>query len=200
MKPLRSFRALFAALLLLVSAACSTEKAPPLAPAPAPELSLIGDLTGVIGGTLGTVTGTVDDVTGTLGKLLPPVQGLLECRVTQSYSTTQVVGRAGGTIRVGPHSLYIPANALESNTRITATAPKGNVVAIEFQPHGLTFSKKTQLTMSYRDCGLVGKLLPRIAYVDKDLNILEVLLTVPNVFRQTVTGTTDHFSSYMLAD
>ena len=193
MKPLRSFRALFAALLLVVSAACSADQAPPLAPAPAPELSLIGDLTGV-------VTGTVSTVTGTVGELLPPVKGLLECRVTEAYTTTQVVGPLGGTIRVGPHSLHIPMGALRSSQRITATAPAGNVVEVEFQPHGLQFAKPTQLTMSYRDCGLVGKLLPRIAYVDENLNILEVLLTVPNVFRQTVTGTTDHFSSYMLAD
>ena len=90
--------------------------------------------------------------------------------------------------------------ALKSAQRITATAPAGNVVEVEFQPHGLQFAKPTHLTMSYRDCGIVGKLLPRIAYVDENRNILEVLLTVPNVFRQTVTGTTDHFSSYMLAD
>src|SRR5687768_13181436 len=105
MKPLRSFRALLAALLLIVSAACSTETAPPLSPAPSPELSLIGDLTGAVSG---TVNGTVGTVTGAVSELLPPVSGLLECNVTQSYSTTQVVGRYGGTIRVGPHTLYIP--------------------------------------------------------------------------------------------
>jgi hypothetical protein len=193
MKPMRSFRALFAALLLVVSAACSSETAPPLSPAPTPELSLIGDLTG-------TLTGTVSTVTGTVSQLLPPVSGLLECKVTESYSTTQVVGPWGGTIRVGPHSLYIPAGALSSSERITATAPKGNVVEVEFQPHGLKFEKPTQLTMSYRDCGLVGKLLPRIVYADENHNILEVLLTVPNVLRQTVTAKTDHFSTYLLAD
>ena len=193
MKPLHSFRALFAALLLVITAACSSETAPPLSPAPAPELSLIGDLTG-------TLSGTVNTVTGTVGKLLPPVSGLLECKVTESHSTTQFVGRFGGTIRVGPHSLYIPPGALNTTQRITATAPAGNLVEIQFQPHGLTFEKPTQLTMSYRDCGLVGKLLPRIVYADDNRNILEVLLTVPNVLRQTVTGQTDHFSTDLLAD
>lgn len=186
MKPLRSFRGLFAALFILGSAACSPETAPPLSPAPAPELSLIGDLTGTL--------------TGTVSELLPPVSGLLECKVTESYSTTQYVGPFGGTIRVGPHSLHIPAGALKSTQRITATAPKGNFVEVEFQPHGLKFDRPTQLTMSYRDCGLVGQLLPRIVYADDDRNILEILLTVPNVLRQTVTAKTDHFSSYMLAD
>ena len=186
MKPLRSLRGLFAALLLAVSAACSQDTAPPLSPAPAPELSLIGDLTGTL--------------TGTVSELLPPVSGLLECKVTESYSTTQSVGPFGGTIRVGPHSLYIPAGALKSTQRITATAPKGKYVEVEFQPHGLKFAKPTQLTMSYKDCSLVGQLLPRIVYADDKYNILEVLLTVPNILRQTVTAETDHFSSYMLAD
>lgn len=181
MKPLHSFRAMFVALVLAISAACS-DKTAPLSPAPAPELSLIGDLTGVV------------------SQLSEPVTGVLECRVAESHTATKVVGPFGGTIQVGPHSLYIPAGALSSNQTITATAPAGNVVEVEFQPHGLKFSRKTYLTMSYRDCGLVGQLLPRIAYVDEKLNILEVLLSVPNVFRQTVTGPTDHFSSYMLAD
>ena len=181
MKPLRSFRALFAALILVVSAACS-EQTPTVAPASAPELSLTGDLS------------------GGLTTLLPPVEGLLECKVTESYTTTQVIGRAGGTIKVGPHSLHIPSNALSSDQKITATAPAGNYVEVEFKPHGLKFKKPTYLTMSYKDCALVGQLLPQIVYVDENLNILEVLSTVPDVLRQTVTGTTDHFSSYMLAD
>lgn len=180
MKPLRSFRALFAALLLVVTAACSSEKAPTAAPAP--ELSLIGDLT------------------STVGNLLPPVKGLLACNVTETRSSTQQIGRLGGTIRVGAHSLYIPENALSSTQTITATAPAGNVVEIEFQPHGLKFAKPTVLTMSYRDCSLIGSLLPRIVYADENRNILETLLTVPNVFGQTVTAKTNHFSSYLLAD
>ena len=182
MKALHSFRPLFAALILMMSAACSSDQAPTLAPAPAPEMSLIGDLTGAV------------------TNLLPPVKGLLACKVTESHSATEVIGRAGGTIRVGPHSLYIPADALGSTQTITATAPAGNVVEVEFQPHGLKFNRATLLTMSYKDCGLVGRLLPRIVYADENLNILEVLLTIPNVFRQTVTAKTDHFSSYLLAD
>ena len=181
MKPLHSFRALFVALLVTVAAACSSEQAP-LAPPPAPQMSLIGDLF------------------GTVEKLVPPVKGLLSCNVTQSYTTTKRIGVEGGTIQVGPHSLYIPQGALREPQTITATAPKGDVVEVEFQPHGLKFAKPTALTMSYRDCGLIGSLLPRIVYADENRNILEVLLTFPNVWRQTVTAPTDHFSSYLLAE
>ena len=181
MRSLRSLRAPFAALMLATLAACS-ETAPTLAPAPAPELSLIGDLT------------------GTVNTLLKPATDLLACKVTQTHTTTQVVGRSGGTIQVGPHSLYIPPEALSENQTITATAPAGNRVEVEFQPHGLEFRRQTLLTMSYRDCSLVGSLLPRIVYAEKDGTILETLASLPNVFRQTVTAKTDHFSSYMLAD
>ena len=182
MKPLRTFRVLFAALLVTIAAACSSEKAPTLAPSPAPELSLIGDLTGAV------------------TTLLEPAEGLLACNVTQSYTTTKAIGPMGGTIKVGPHSLVIPPDALTSTLFITATAPKGKVVEVEFQPHGLKFRRPTSLTMSYRDCNLVSQLLPRIVYADDKYNILETFLTIPDVLRQTVTAKTDHFSSYLLAE
>jgi hypothetical protein len=188
MKPLRTLTALFAALLITFTAACA-DKAP-TAPAPAPELSLIGDLTGT--------------VTGVLGGVLKPVTGLLACDVRQTYTTTKVIGREGGTIQVGAHSLVIPRDALTSPQTITATAPRGNVVEVEFQPHGLRFARPTTLTMSYRECGLVKsvlkKLNPRIVYVDENRNILETLLSLPDLLRQTVTAKTDHFSSYMVSE
>jgi hypothetical protein len=187
MKPLRTLTALCAALMIAFTTACDTA---PTAPAPAPELSLIGDLTGT--------------VTGVLGGVLKPVTGLLSCNVRQTYTTTRVIGRDGGTIRVGAHTLVIPRGALSSNKTITATAPKGDVVAVEFQPHGLQFAKPTILTMSYAECGLVKsvlkKLSPRIVYVDDNRNILETLISLPDLLRQTVTAKTDHFSSYMVAD
>ncbi len=188
MKPLRTLTALCAALLITFTTACSDTA--PTAPASAPELSLIGDLTG-------TVTGVLDGV-------LKPVTGILTCNVRETHTTTKVIGRAGGTIEVGAHTLIIPRDALTSQQTITATAPKGNVVEVEFQPHGLKFAKPTILTMSYRECGLVKSLLkklnPRIVYVDENRNILETLLSLPDLLRQTVTAKTDHFSSYMVAE
>jgi len=183
MKPFRSFAALCSALLLAFVLGCSAEKAPTAAP-PAPDLSLVGDL-----------AGTVTDLAG--GVL--PIKGLLACNVTQTYSTTREIGPRGGTIQVGPHSLFIPENALSATTSISATAPAGKVVEVEFQPHGLEFKKKTTLTMSYRDCGLLSA-LPQIVYVDDNQNILEQLLSLPDLLRRTVSARTDHFSSYILAE
>jgi hypothetical protein len=54
--------------------------------------------------------------------------------------------------------------------------------------------------MSYRNCSLVGWLLPKhIAYVDGNLNILYYLLSLPNLLTQTVTGQVNHFSEYAMA-
>lgn len=184
MKPFRSLAALCSALLLAFALGCSPDKAPTAAP-PAPDLALIDDL-----------TGTVTDLAG----LVLPIKGLLACNVTRTYSTAREIGPTGGTIQVGPHSLFIPANALSAPTRITATAPAGDVVEIQFQPHGLEFRKKTTLTMSYRDCGLLRGVLPQIVYADDKRNILEQLLSVPDLLRRTVSAKTDHFSSYILAE
>jgi hypothetical protein len=192
MKLLRSVSVLCAALLITVTTACSDTA--PTAPQPAPELSLIGDLTN-------TLTGTV---TGVVTGVLKPVSGLLVCNVQRTYTTTKDIGRAGGTIQVGPHKLVIPRDALKKTQRITATAPAGNLVEVRFEPHGLQFEKKTTLTMSYRECGLVKavlkQLIPRIVYADDNRNILEVLISVPDLLRQTVSAKTDHFSSYLVAD
>ena len=137
---------------------------------------------------------------GLLDDILSPVTGLLTCRVDETATATRTIGPAGGTIVVGRHSLYIPAGALAGNVEITATAPAGDHVAVEFAPHGLRFERNTVLRLSYADCGLVRALLLKIAYVDADgATILEILPSLPDLWRQQVIGTTDHFSSYMLA-
>jgi hypothetical protein len=191
MKPVKSFAAFCSTLLLAFALGCSPEQAP-TAPPPAPDMSLLGDLTN----TVGDLTGTVTDLAGQI----LPIKGLLACNVTETHSTTQWVGPNGGTIRVGPHSLVIPANALSSYTRISATAPAGKIVEVEFAPHGLKFERKTTLTMSYRDCGLLRGVLPQIVYADDKNNIVEQLLSLVNVLSRTVSAKTDHFSSYILAE
>ena len=139
----------------------------------------------------------ISDVTGALGKT---VHGLLPCPVTKSYSSSARIGSAGGILRVGPHSLVVPQGALPSTVTITADAPKGDYIQVHFEPEGLRFSKPTALTLSYAQCGLVNGLLLKVVYVDDDRNILETLLSVPNLLAQTVTGRVSHFSNYALAE
>jgi len=172
---MKAIRFLMVALVVCVIASCSDRA--PTAPttASAPNASLIGDL-------------------------LRPT-GLLQCSALPAASSTQTIGPAGGTITVGPHVLRIPAGALSAPTLITATIVSGQGVnAVRFQPEGLRFNSSAYLTMSYANCNLLGKLLPkRIAYTSDLLDILEYLLSIDNLFGKNVTGQVKHFSEYVIA-
>lgn len=167
----------FAALLCLALVATSCSDSSPTSPAARanpPEADLLG---------------------GLLGKI-----GLLSCRPLPAASASQTIGRAGGVMRIGPHTFTVPAGALSQNVTITAYAPSDKYNRIDFGPSGLQFSKSASLTMSYSNCSLLGDLLPKhIAYVDQHLNILSLLLSVDNLLTQKVTGKVDHFSEYALA-
>jgi hypothetical protein len=134
------------------------------------------------------------------GLLSSPKLSLVTCTPLPYDSVTQTVGPAGGTIQVGAYSLVIPYGALDSAVTITAVAPSDTVNAVRFQPQGLHFNQKASLTMSYANCGILFWVLPQhIAYTTDDLQILDVLPSVPNVWSQTVTGSIRHFSEYALA-
>ena len=187
----RRFASLFALAVTAVMLTSCADDHGPVAPAPAtPDALLIGDVTSVLNSTVTSVGSTLDRT----------VSGLLECNVRNSYTASQMIGPQGGVLRVGRHSLHVPANALRENVLITATAPAGRHVEVRFEPQGLEFQRPTALTMSYADCGILKPLGLRIVYVNDNLDILEVLLSLPNPFTRTVTGKVDHFSRYMLAD
>src|SRR6266699_1676488 len=146
MKAVRALAVLV--LVLLVSPSCS--ESPTSSPAtPTPEASLIGSL-------------------------LKPT-GLLRCSNLPYAQSTATIGRQGGSISAGPHTLVI-------------------------QPHGLQFLTPASLTMSYSNCSLLGLLLPKeIAYTDDNLNILSYLLSLDNLLSKRVTGKVNHFSNYVVA-
>jgi hypothetical protein len=176
MKAVRALAVLV--LVLLVSPSCGEPPSAPVTPAapiPAPDASLIG---GLLGPT-----------------------GLLRCSDLPYASSTRTIGIAGGTISAGPHSLVIPAGALIAPTTITMTAPTGlGVNAVKFAPEGLQFTTPAVLSMSYSNCNLLGKLLPkRIAYTDDNLNIITYLLSLDNLLGKRVTGKVNHFSDYVVA-
>ncbi|MGE5801862.1 MAG: hypothetical protein ACM358_06370, partial [Gemmatimonadota bacterium] len=104
-------------------------------------------------------------------------------------------------LTAGPHTLVIPAGALDKPTKITMSLRTGGGVnAVHFEPEGLQFQRSAALTMSYSNCDLLGKLLPkRIAYADDALNVITYLLSVDNLWGKRVTGKLDHFSDYVVA-
>jgi hypothetical protein len=177
MKPTRS-RCLLAALLggaLSVALSCADPSPVGVTgPASAPQRDLLG--------------------------LSPLPTGLLQCSPLPAASVTQTIGPDGGTLQVGPHTLSVPAGALDAPVTITAVAPSDAVNQIQFQPEGLTFAEPASLTMSYANCNLLGlPLPPRIVHTTDLLQILEYLQSVANPWSQTVTGRLQHFSVYAVA-
>ncbi len=161
-----------------IGALLSCGESTPVGVTPVPQADLIGGL-------LNTVTKTV---------------GLLTCSKLPYDSVTQVIGKGGGVIYVGPHTFVVPSGALSQNVAITAVAPSAHVSEVLFQPDGLQFNKSASLTLSYANCNLLGSLLPReIARVDANLNILDYLLSVDNMLAKKVTGRVDHFTGYAVA-
>jgi len=163
------------AALVIAAAALLGCGEPPLGPVPPPpQASLIGSIL--------------------------QVTGLLGCTPMPAATATRTVGAAGGVIRIGPHTLSIPAGALTAPVTITATAPSDNVNRVRFQPEGLVFLRAATLTMSYGNCNLLGQILPkRIAYTDDALSILSYVLSLDNLFGKYVTGRLNHFSNYAIA-
>jgi len=173
---MKRMRRLTAVLLVSLAAvlSCLPDRSPTAPAVPPPDASLLGGLL--------------------------QATGLLECTPLPYASTTQVVGPTGGTIQVGPHTLVIPPGALVQNVTITAVAPSATVNSVRFTPQGLHFLAPAALTMSYSNCNLLGKLLPkRIAYTDDNLNILSYLISLDNLLSKKVTGKLDHFSRYAVA-
>lgn len=166
---------------LALAAACG-DRSPTTPQSPAPSGDLIGS--------------TVD-LAGSLLK----ATGLLKCAGLPYDSSTVTIGSEGGTISVGPHTLYIPPRALKQATTITMILPTGlGVNAVKLKPEGLQFLTPATLRMSYANCNLLGKLLPkRIAYTTDDLQILYYLLSLDNLLGKYVTGQVPHFSDYVIA-
>jgi hypothetical protein len=134
-----------------------------------------------------------------LNSLVKSILQPLSCNTNGYGSVTKTIGSGGGIIVLGPHNLVIPPNALDRNVSITATAPKGKHILVEFQPAGLQFKTSSALTLSYKECGILV-LDPKVVYVDGSFNILEQLLTIPNLLGKTATGKVKHFSGYSLAE
>ena len=65
----------------------------------------------------------------------PPTSGWLEL-ITTTVSVTettvvQVVGKSGGNIQLGPHSLFIPRRAVLEDTQFTLTIVGGDFIHVE---------------------------------------------------------------------
>lgn len=180
MKRQRVLQSLFVAGFVLVAGSCSSDHS---TTGPAANASLLGQ---------------DQDNHGSQVGYRP--EGLLKCDPLPATSVTKTIGKAGGVMQVGPHSLSIPAGALDRDVKITAKIRQDDVNTVEFSPHGLEFDASAWLTMSYANCDLLGRLLPkRIAYTDNNLNILYYVLSIDLLSSEQVKGKIDHFSGYAIS-
>ncbi len=150
--------------------------------------------------------GLLDGVTGAL----TPTSGqvaVLERTVplAQDEVVSQVVGRFGGIIRLPRAGLtvMVPFGAVSGLTRITVTAPAGNLVGYEFQPHGLRFERPLTLTqdlLSTKGFGLPSGSL-QVVYFDGDLAPTVAPLETLPVWVLDALGIyrIEHFSGYAMS-
>jgi hypothetical protein len=182
MKLTRLISTMFLGLLLVAGTSCTTDSpSGPTENAMVPEMGLL-------------------DNSGLLGTRL--LKGLLYCSPLPAASSSKTIGLQGGTIAVGPHSIYFPPGALSRPVTITAHVVSDSVNSVRLLPEGLQFAKgrPARLTLSYANCSLLGRVLPKkIVYTNERLSILDVLLSVDNLFNRTVSADLEHFSRYAVA-
>jgi hypothetical protein len=126
---------------------------------------------------------------------------LFACETPDFGSVTRRIGPEGGLIGIGPHALLVPPGALATSVDITASAPASPHVRVTFSPHGLEFTRRAVLILSYKHCGPPAPRRPRIAYIDPaEASILELLPSWNNKYKRAVSTTLEHFSGYAIAD
>jgi hypothetical protein len=127
---------------------------------------------------------------------------LVYCKPFDQATKSATIGRFGGTIKVGPHSLWIPPGALLSSKTITAKIAKNDYTnSVMLYPEGLKFIAPAVLTLSTKNCDRQTLLKPlQVVYTTDDLqHILDLLPSVNNPVNKTIIGTIRHFSRYAVA-
>jgi hypothetical protein len=145
---------------------------------------------------------------------LLPVRGVTRSTpLSTNISVSAVIGKSGGTLTIPDAglTLVVPAGAVTSNTKFTATALAGRVVAYEFEPHGTKFAVPLQFTQDLRKVSLLSTLTAPLmdgAYFTDSGNInqtlgvalvTELLPATVDLLRARVTFPVKHFSGYLVS-
>jgi hypothetical protein len=180
-------RALLFAASALGASACADLPTAPTPDGLAPSNGLVGNL-------LGTLAPAPSGEVSVLERTTP---------LTEDEVVTQWVGRLGGVIRLPRSGLtvVVPFGALSRSTRITVTAPAGDLVGYDFQPHGLQFERPLMLTQDLLSTEGLGLLNLQAVYFEGELEAsVAPLETLPVwVFNALGIYRVEHFSGYALA-
>jgi hypothetical protein len=162
--------------------------------APTPE---VAEPSYLLGGVLQTVGGVLGGGSGE-GKVLERRRALAQDEVDSRW-----IGPRGGALQLRNAGLtvYFPPNAVSRWTRITVTAPAGDLVGYHFEPHGLEFNRQVTVVQDMLKTEGLGLLGLSVAYFEGDLEpsvtALESLtlriLGLLGIFR------IEHFSGYVIA-
>jgi len=160
----------------------------------APEPQATSPDYGLLGGLLGGLTNQDRSEVSVLRRTVP---------LAEDEVVSQVIGPWGGVIRLPNAGLTVsvPFGALSTATRITVTAPAGDLVGYHFEPHGLQFQLPVTVSqdlLSTQGLELTGL---KAVYFDGDLQpTVKPLETLPLwLLRALGIFRIEHFSGYVIA-
>jgi hypothetical protein len=165
-------------------------------PSPAPRLA-----TGLVSCNFATSptspspVATLEVVNGSGG--LVRRDGLVLCRPEPYAITQQMVGPAGGTLRVGERSVAIPQGALSLPVLIIAEAPSDTFSSVQFQAEALSFKRMVILTLDYSSCPVACEQSGKdIAHTTSSGKILRLHLSKGKRLMLPARAEPQHFSRY----
>jgi hypothetical protein len=121
------------------------------------------------------------------------------CDPLQYVATVKIIGEAGGTLDFGPHTLRIPAGALDGPTVITAEGLTSLRVEARFAPHGLRFHRPVSLELSRKHCEGHADRQHRIVYLGDGTDVREWIPSDDDDAEGEVRARIAHFSAYAVA-
>lgn len=125
---------------------------------------------------------------------------LLACAPQEYTAAAALIGPEGGTIKIGPHELRVPAGALDHDVVISAVAPVSTLLEVQLQPEGLHFATPARLKLNYSQCVEPPSWVRLfMVYLSDDGRILEITSSRDRKGLKTVVGYLEHFSRYAVA-
>ncbi len=133
------------------------------------------------GGSLGGINGGIDGLTAT---------------------SRPIDGTTGGTVRLGNHSYFVPAGAVDGTVDFTMSYASITGVGVDCGPSPMSFDEPVKLTLSYAGTQYAGTDADpsslKIYYMSEDGEMIEVEDCVVNTRDQTISAPVLHFSRYIL--
>ena len=130
---------------------------------------------------------------------------LVECPVEYEISATGRLGATGGAIVLEKHRMALPSLAVVTPTEFRVAARASNYMELEIragQAESFNFRKPVTVTIDYSRCSRtnIDKAPLTVWQIDPDTKaLLENMGGVDDKENRTVTFTTDHLSTFSIA-